>query len=139
MTKARTLANFDPADYIPASGDKSISGETLFTGRVAGTSFVPVTFGASIALDLEQGNRFDLTLTGDATLENPVNVVPGQSFIVVVRQDPTGGHVLSFGSNWNFARSVVPILTSDPSSVDVIVGEVVGSGEILGNLIPNMG
>ena len=51
-------------------------------------------------IDLAEGRVFKRTLTDNLTLSNPVNQVPGQSGMIILKQDGTGGHTISYGSDW---------------------------------------
>jgi hypothetical protein len=41
-----------------------------------------------------------MTLTGNVTLKNPNNLKVGQAFGLYIVQDGTGGHTLSFDTQW---------------------------------------
>jgi len=61
---------------------------------------VAVAYAASVTLDLDTGINFDIgTLTGNLTLANFTNAKPGQSGVIRLVQDATGGRTLSVGSN----------------------------------------
>lgn len=58
----------------------------------------------NIELDLARGSTFNLTLTGNSTLDNPLNFYStfydydGYKFELLLTQDATGGRVLTFDS-----------------------------------------
>lgn len=76
----------------------------------------------SIAVDASLSNTFDVTLTENATLENPTNLVNGGTYIFRVKQDATGGRTLTFGTVYKFAGGTAPTLTEDADALDIISG-----------------
>ena len=105
-----------------------------FTAAQRGT-IVALTDGATITPDFAAGNNFSVTLGGNRTLANPTNLTAGQSGVIVVTQDGTGGRTLAFGSNWKFPGGTAPTLTTATSSVDVIAYYVESSSRITARLV----
>lgn len=83
-----------------------------------------LTYGANIAVNAALSNTFTVTLTGaTAQLDNPSNLVGGQTLVFRVLQDGTGTRALTFGSNYNFGTEGSPnIATSVASKLDIITG-----------------
>jgi hypothetical protein len=79
-----------------------------------------LTDGATITPDLAASNNFSVTLAGNRTLANPINIVAGQSGSVFITQDGTGSRTLAFGSYWDFAGGTAPTLSTAAASVDRI-------------------
>ena len=52
------------------------------------------------------GNEFKVTLGGASTLANPTNAVDGQYLRFAIRQDTTGGRVLSFDTKYRFGNEI---------------------------------
>lgn len=75
---------------------------------------------ATIAWDLSQNQVASVTLTAAATLSNPTNKVDGAVYILIVRQDGTGGRTLSFSSDYKFAGGTAPTLTTTASKADIM-------------------
>ena len=88
---------YQPLDTATAKYDES----TVWQMNLKGTVFTE-TYAASVALDMDDSNHFAITLTGNLTLANPINMDDGevQHGTITLTQDATGGHTLSFGSNW---------------------------------------
>ena len=88
----------------------------------AGQSSAPVAlaFGSTITPNLSSGNIFTVTLTGNATLANPSNLVAGQCGQVFVTQDATGSRTLSYGTQWKFPGGTAPTLTTAAGATDVL-------------------
>lgn len=94
-----------------------------------------LTDGATITPDFAAGNNFSVTLGGNRTLANPTNLTAGQSGVIVVTQDGTGGRTLAFGSNWKFPGGTAPVLTTTASAVDVISYYVESSSRITARVV----
>lgn len=89
---------------------------------------VPLTFGASIALQADFGNVFTVTLTASTgTLANPTNPQDGQTIRVRVIQDATGGRTLAYGTAYDFGAAGAPVLSTGPNKVDILGFEYVAS------------
>ncbi len=92
----------------------------VFTKAQSG-AVVALTDGATITPDFATSNNFSVTLGGNRTLANPTNLVAGQSGVITITQDATGGRTLSFGSNWKFVNGTAPTLTTAANAIDEIV------------------
>lgn len=79
-----------------------------------------LTDGATINWDLSQNQVASVTLAGNRTLANPTNLVNGAVYILIVRQDATGGRTLSFSSAYKFAGGTAPTLTTTASKADIM-------------------
>ena len=88
-------------------------------GATGYTSLVTLTDASTIALDLSRGNDYTVTLGGARTLGNFTNGTPGQSGVIIIKQDGTGGRTLACGSYYKFSGAVVPALSTAISAVDV--------------------
>ena len=79
-----------------------------------------LTDATNISWDLAQNQVASVTLGGNRTLSNPSNQVDGAVYILVVKQDGTGGRTLTFSSNYKFAGGTAPTLTTGANKVDVL-------------------
>lgn len=93
---------------------------------------VALTYAATVAVDASLSNVFTLTLTDTtAMLGNPTNLAAGQSFMVVVTQDGTGGRALTFDTKYSFGAAGAPNLAASLLNiVDVITCYVVSTTKI---------
>ncbi len=101
-------------------------------------AIVALTDGATITPDFAEGNNFSVTLGGSRTLANPTNLVAGQSGVIHVSQDATGGRALSFGSYWKFENGDVPTLTATANALDVLAYEVKSTTLIVARLMTDV-
>lgn len=140
---ARTLLDdADAATMRSTIGAASLTTAETFTGiktfNIARQAISTVTWGASITLDLATANKFFITLGGTTTINNPTNIVAGQSIMIDLKQDGTGGHATTFGAYFKFPGGVAPVLTTGASRRDVIVGEVASATEILCSVLTDV-
>ena len=77
-----------------------------------------LTDGTNISIDLADSNNFVVTLGGNRTLDNPSNIVAGQSGSIFLVQDGTGSRTLTLGSYYDFADGTAPTLTTTANAVD---------------------
>lgn len=81
---------------------------------------VALVDAATIAVDFALVINAVVTLTDNRTLGQPTNPVPGQSGIVRIVQDATGGRTLTFHSDWLFEGGVDPTLSVGANDVDLL-------------------
>jgi hypothetical protein len=127
--------------YVPTSVSSTIVADKHFTASVVFTSTVrtdgivsvsgPVksfittlTDAASVAVSMNTGNNFLVTLGGNRTLAAPSNATTGQTGSIYVIQDATGGRTLSYNAVWKFPNGSVPAATSTSGSADMLVYNV---------------
>ena len=60
-----------------------------------------------------------ITLDANSTLAAPTNQQAGATYILIVKQNGTGGYTLSFDSTYKFSFGVEPTITSAANSIDV--------------------
>lgn len=73
-------------------------------------AIVALTDAATIAVDMATGVHFSVTVAGNRTLGAPTNVKPGQSGLILVTQDATGGRTLVYNSVYKFAGGTAPVI-----------------------------
>ena len=73
-------------------------------------------------LDFATANNFTLTLANTASceLQNPSNLTAGQSGSIFIVQSSAGSHLLTYGSQWDFAGGSAPTLSIAGDAVDRI-------------------
>ena len=98
---------------------------------------VTLTDAATVTIDGDTGINFNLVLGGNRTLANPINMKPGQSGRIRIRQDATGGRTLAFGANWLFAGGD-PTLSTAANAIDAIAYFVNSASEIEATIVKAM-
>lgn len=118
--------------WAGSATNKFISPDKLFDA----SAFQTLTDGATVTPDFNNGLNWTLTIGGNRTLANPTNAKDGQSGVIKVIQDGTGGRTLAYGSNWKFpgTAAVGGVLSTSPGMVDAISYVVTSDGTILATL-----
>lgn len=109
--------------------------------RVSANTWTPIfqlTDATSIAVDMSRSNDFVVTLGGNRTVEAPTNLQGGQSGVIFIHQDGTGGRTLAWNGVWRFPASTAPTITATSSARDVIAYEVYTSTLIVANAVQNV-
>lgn len=123
---------------VSTSNFATLTGAQTFTGGQRGAVVVQ-SYSTGIALDFSSGTNFQITLTGNTTLQNPTNVSSGQGGIITVIQG-TGNNTMAFGSNWNYpgGSGSVPAITTTSGAVDLIAYYTRSTTNIAFRLIQNV-
>ena len=110
----------------------SVSSAAIVNASVTRGIMPPSTLtdATSIAVDLNDGNNFIVTLGGNRTLENPSNPTIGQTGQIYVIQDGSGSRTLAYASNWKFSGGTAPTLTTDANAIDLLVYNVRAADKI---------
>ena len=98
---------------------------------------ITVTYASTITLDFKTGNNFTTTLTGNTTFANPTTLVAGQSGVIFIIQDGTGGRTAAFESYWDFSDGTAPTLSTGANAVDVIAWFARSSTKISAQFVGN--
>jgi hypothetical protein len=128
LTANRTFA----VDVASDANVRAGTANKILDAAVLVSAAAPVSLadGANIAVDMNAGRVFTVTLGGNRTLDNPTNQTAGESGIFIVKQDATGNRTLSYGSNYKFAGGA-PTLSTAANAIDVISYYVEADGTIL--------
>lgn len=81
---------------------------------------VALADGANIAVDAALSDSFLVTLAGNRTLQNPTNLVAGQTFYIDINQDATGNRTLAYGNLYKFLGGQVPVLSTAANAKDTL-------------------
>ena len=88
-----------------------------FSAAQRGT-ITTLTDAATVTPDFAASNNYTLTLGGNRTNANPTNLTARQSGSIFLLQDGSGSRTVAWGSYWDFAGGVAPVLTTAASAVD---------------------
>jgi hypothetical protein len=122
-----TIQELQSGDTI--NGYAQTGATNTYTGAQIG-NITTLTDGATITPDFALNNSFTVTLGGNRTLANPTNLVAGQSGVIIINQDGTGGRTLAYGTYYDFSGGTAPTLTTTASAVDMIAYFVVSTTKI---------
>lgn len=119
------------ADIATASDLHAGEAEKMVAAQEVYAANAPVALSGSptITPDFKAGRNFTVTLTGNRTLGNPTNQVAGQSGMIFIKQNATGGRTLSFGSHWRFSLAL-PQADISPNAEESISYYVKANGDI---------
>jgi hypothetical protein len=119
-TDTQTLTNKTiPFANNTLTGVMSLATAQDFTAQKAFTT-ATLTDAATIAWNLDTAQVATVTLGANRTLGNPTNMKNGGTYIVIVKQDGTGGRTLGYGSAYRWPGGVAPVLSVPPNSTDII-------------------
>lgn len=115
----------------------TLTGAQTFTGGQRG-SVVTVSYATGIALNLSSGNNFQITLTGNTTLQNPTSLVSGQAGVITIIQG-SGNNTMAFATGWQYpgGSGSVPALTTTSGAVDLLVYYVKDASSVAYRLAQN--
>lgn len=94
-------------DLAALAGDNTWTGDNAHSG-VASNAFTELTDAATVAVDFTAGNNFYVTVGGNRTIGAPTGVVVGQSGVLIVEQDASGGRTTTFNAAWDFGDTGNP-------------------------------
>ncbi len=128
------------ADAVTVSGAPEATSAEIWDGALPNRYLSPVkmydaavpvtlTDAATIAVDMDAGINFKVTLGGNRTLGNPTNAKPGQSGTIRVAQDATGGRTLLFAANWRH-MGATPSISATANAVNMFAYSVDSAGDI---------
>lgn len=100
----RSPANMDRIGFNEAP-------QAVVTGNVTGAT----------SLDLSAANLFQHTLTGNVTFSftNPSSSPAGNSFVLVIVQDATGGRTVTWPASVLWDSGTAPTISSSANAVDL--------------------
>lgn len=133
-----TSGNFTTLNTSSIPGFAVLSGTQTFSGGQRGAVNV-VSYATGIALDFATSNNFQITLTGNTTLQNPTNVVSGQNGLVTIIQG-SSGNTMAFGANWNYpgGSGSIPSLTATSGAKDLLAYYSISATQIAYRLIQDI-
>ena len=73
---------------------------------------------ATVTFNLETSHVFTVTLGGNRTLALS-NATVGEAFVILLKQDGTGGRTVTWFSGISWASGVTPVLTTTASKTDI--------------------
>jgi hypothetical protein len=115
------------------------TGRSLVVSEVwASGAEVTLTDAATIAVDMATFINAVVTLAGNRAMGNPTNEKPGQAGVIRIVQDGTGNRTLTFGTDWEFAGGVAPVLSNGASSQDLLFYHVIAANRVYGSLAKNV-
>jgi hypothetical protein len=81
---------------------------------------VYLSYYPTILIDAKLGEVFDVTLSGDTVLENPLNPTNGKTIRFRITQDGVGGRMVALGSKFNAPGMAGVQWSTDPDKMDIL-------------------
>ncbi|HXC39067.1 MAG TPA: hypothetical protein VN667_08970 [Burkholderiales bacterium] len=111
------------------------AGLMLTTDKVwSAAAEVTLTDAATIAVDFSTFINAVVTLGGNRALGNPTNEKVGQTGRIRIVQDGTGSRTLSYGTDWEFAGGVAPVLSTAAGAQDLLYYDIIATDRIFASL-----
>ena len=110
----------DHLQYLHTDGRRPMAG-------ALGPAVVTLSDAGTILTDATLGNHFRVTLGGNRTLGNPSGAYDGQRFLWELRQDATGGRVLTLDSKFVKPTNIPNIVLTTSPSVSDLLGVIYNS------------
>ena len=118
-----TLGTIAASKAVTADASGVISGIAKFGGAVQ-EAYTDLTSGTTVALDLNAGTVFNLTLAHNVGTFNWTNYAGADyasSFVLRVKQDGTGGRSLAWPAGVDWGAATAPELSTAANAVDIYV------------------
>lgn len=96
----------------------TVSAPTINSGYTEATA--TANTGTAYTIDLANGSLQILTLTGNCTFTFPTPTA-GRSFMLLLRQDATGGRTVTWPGTVRWPSSINPVITTTASKTDKFV------------------
>ena len=109
------ISTFNGKVIVVTDESQSFSRQQYFNQ----TTLTEADSSGTFEWDLNTQQSSVMTLTGNANLNSPSNQQAGGSYILIVKQDGTGGHSLGFDGAYKFPNGVTPAVSSSANKVDV--------------------
>lgn len=142
---ASNIAKYSGAPFLGATlqqlSSQSFAQLNAVQAWTAGQSGQPfaLTFGSSVSPNFAAANNFTVAVTGNFSLANPTNVVPGQSGIIEFNQGSSGAFTIStYGNLYVTANGVKPQLQAGANGTDLFSYYVNSAGKVVLAAIPKV-
>jgi hypothetical protein len=114
--------NVEVEHLNPPTDPFGTAGSDTFQDGVMKTYIAPAVvqleFASTVTPDASAGNVFYLTMTGNCTINAPVNASDGEHITLEIT---SGGHAVTWGSGWGFGDAGTPVLSVD-GKADIVSG-----------------
>lgn len=128
------------ADYRANVNNKILTTDTVWDAAavrsIGGGSAGETLSAGAHTPDFGTGINFYNVISGNVTINNPTNAKSGQTGVIALQQDATGGRTISFGSNWKFANGQLPTINTGANRINAISYFVLTPTYIIASVIP---
>lgn len=110
------ITTYDGLNLVATSQTQNFTAQQYFGLQTLSDSDSANTY----EWDLGSQQTATITLDANSTLAAPSNQQAGATYILIVKQNGTGGYSLSFDSTYKFTFGNTPAITTDPNAIDVL-------------------
>jgi hypothetical protein len=114
------------ADYRSGADQKFLTSKAVYDAQ----AYVPLTDAATIAIDLNAGINFTVTLSTNRMLGFPTSLKIGQSGFIDIVQPAAGGKLLDFAAGYTFDTGTKPVLDTVANRTTSLYYHVRSGGEV---------
>jgi hypothetical protein len=122
------------AEWRANTADRLLTTDIVYSAA----ALVTLTDAATIAVDMDAGFNFTVTLGGNRTLGQATNQAVGKSGVIRIIQDGSGSKTLAYHASWKFAGGVDPTLSTAASAVDLLYYTVIDTDFIHATLVKGL-
>lgn len=105
---------------VAETGSDSVVRATRPTVKNVAETTQTLSDGANIAWDMDSGGFATVTIAGDRQLSNPSHMRNGSSYILIVKQDGSGGHHLTYDTAYKWPGGTAPTVTAGINAVSIL-------------------
>jgi hypothetical protein len=113
-----TTITIDDSNNLTTAGDIYVSGDVVVDGQAYSVEYDAGTTG-SVAIDWDNGNVQHVTLSGNSVITES-NANAGSTYILIVEQDGTGGHTITWPVDFTWPGGAPPDVSTGASEVNVV-------------------
>jgi hypothetical protein len=118
------------AEWRANTADRLLTTDIVYSAA----ELVTLTDAATIAVDMDTGFNFTLTIGGNRTLGLPTNLAVGKSGFIRIIQDGSGSKTLAYHASWKFNGGTDPTLTTTANAIDILYYTVIATDFIHASL-----
>ena len=119
-------------------GTTNVGLTSFYVNGSSASNIVAVGTASTITLGFATANNFTFTIDGNYILGNPTGMTTGQSGVIYIVQDSTGGRSIGFGSFWRFVGGVAPSIGIASNSVNALAYSVRNLTSIPANILVSL-
>ena len=108
------ISTYDGYNLVVTAQSQNFTKQQYF-----GASALTTDSANAYEWDLDNAQVGTITLSANSSLNVPSNQNAGGTYILIVKQNGTGGYSLTFDGVYKFANGITPAVSTDPNAIDV--------------------
>jgi hypothetical protein len=108
------ISTYDGYNLVVTAQSQNFTKQQYF-----GASALTTDSANAYEWDLDNAQVGTITLSANSSLNSPSNQNAGGTYILIVKQNGTGGYSLTFDGVYKFANGITPAVSTDPNAIDV--------------------